>query len=184
MFRTFRASDLRPTGWALFLTLVACLAASAPARAAVPGVRDEAGFFTPEEVRVATGIIRLIADRYGKEVVVETYPAIPEDRREDFNRLDKEAFFDRWLKDRAAELDVDGVFILICGEPRRLQIGANARTRAAGVFTVADTDELRDTMLPAFRQREFDRGLRAGVKFAAVRIARNVERERAARRGR
>src|SRR5262249_43744890 len=74
----------------------------ATAHAIVPQVHEhgEKKFFKEETVREANALIQKIAQRYKKDVVVETYDKIPDDIAKKFNydvnRRDE--FFDRWAK--------------------------------------------------------------------------------------
>ena len=71
------------TRW-IVLTLIGAigLVAAAPARADTePKVNDEAKFFKPETVEKVDAELKQIKSDTGVEIVVESFPAIPESQR-------------------------------------------------------------------------------------------------------
>src|SRR5579871_1367195 len=65
------------------LGLIALLALSAgTAQAVAPEVKDEAKFFKPETVKKANDEIRAIMRKYEKDVLIETFPSVPEGQLE------------------------------------------------------------------------------------------------------
>ena len=76
-----------PHGWCTGLALrkvalavaVCALTRAAPARAVEAGISDGGMFFSEEALSEAEDIIRAIRQSYGRDVVVETYAAVPED---------------------------------------------------------------------------------------------------------
>jgi len=96
----------------------------APASAAVaPVIKDDAKFFSAEAVDRANKKIKEIAQKYNKDLLIETFPEIPEDRRKDYKEEDKRQFFEKWARERAHDNAVNGVYVLICKEPPHLQVG-------------------------------------------------------------
>jgi uncharacterized membrane protein YgcG len=141
-----------------------------------PRVRDDGRVFGEEAVGRAEGVIRDVKERFGKDVVVETYPAVPEAMKGEYDRLGREKFFDAWLGRRARELGVNGVFILIVRQPGRIQVGVGRRTRQF-VFPLADREALREMMAERFRAKDFDRGLVEGLEFIRRRMEENTKPE-------
>src|SRR5439155_20154012 len=128
------------TAATVLFALIGCLTlAAAPARALDPQVRDDASFFSSQSVEQANTIIRQIKQDHGKDVMVETFPKIPDDQLPQFDPTRKDQFLDKRLTVRAKELGVNGVYILICKDPSRVQVGVGKETRQRA-FTEANRD--------------------------------------------
>lgn len=110
-------------------------------------VTDKGEYFSAEAVARANKRIEKAKDRTRKELVIETFKAIPEDRKKDYDEKKKASFFDRWARDRSESMKVNGVYLLLCKEPGRFQIevGEDTRKRA---FTTADREKLVRDMSP------------------------------------
>jgi len=138
-----------------------------------PVVLDGADLFRPETIDKADAIIRQIKQSTGKDLMVESYKAIPDTMRPDYERKGRDIFHRDWVRERGRALQVDGVFILITRDPGRLQIGLGAKV-VGHLFTERDRVELQQLMTNLFRQSKFDEGLLAGVEFVQKRIERNA----------
>lgn len=147
------------------------------AAGAEPRVSDGGVFFSREALSEAEDVIRLIRRAFDRDVVVETYAAIPEELKDDLARDGKEKFYENWLNRRAKVRGVRGVFVLMTREPGRVQVGVDRPTRRR-LFTVDDRETLRGILASAFRARQFDRGLLEGVRFVRLRMAQNSAGER------
>ena len=169
--------SVRPSSLAAFAVGLALLAAPGARAAADPCIVDGGTFFSRDAASEADDIIRAIRDAYGRDVVVETYPSVPEHLKDDLAREGKEKFYENWLNRRARELGVRGVFVLMTREPGRVQVGVDRATRAR-LFTVADREALREILANAFRARRFDRGLLEGLRFVRRRMGENSAAER------
>ncbi|MGE3538764.1 MAG: TPM domain-containing protein [Candidatus Tectimicrobiota bacterium] len=134
------------------------------AHAAGAGVHDTAGFFSQEAVTAAEQQIQAIQTRFTKDLRVETYARIPPDRSAQYTPEQQNTFFARWAYQRARELGLDGAIILISKEPAFLQVEVGDRTQQQA-FTLANRDHLRDLLVTAFRQRDFDDGLTQAVRY-------------------
>ena len=149
--------------WVWAVGVVAILAVAWPAAASEPGIRDSGEFFSTQAIEQAGRTLQKIKQEFGKDVVVETFPAIPEDVRGSYDANAKNRFYDSWITREARRQGVNGVLILITKEPAHFQVGVGNKTRQKE-FTVADRDALRDTILRDFRQKQFDQGLRNGAR--------------------
>jgi uncharacterized membrane protein YgcG len=149
------------------LALVAVLgAATAAARAVAPEIRDLGKFFSAEAVKKADADIREIARKHGLDLLIETYATVAADQVEKVKALEGKAraeFFDRWAKERAQERVVNGVYVLICREPRFLQVEVEGRGRK--VLTPAFRSKLYEAIRAEFAQGRFDEGLQAAVRL-------------------
>src|SRR5262245_3830265 len=121
------------------LALVACcglagLALAAPLvtlRADLPDpvlntVKDHGEFFSKETIEKANNEIQFLHQYFKKDIVVETFKSLPGDT--DFARL---------LGERSKAARGDGIHILLCKEPGRLQVGVSEETHKKG-FTQED----------------------------------------------
>ena len=161
----------------LLASLAVAFAATRSATAAEAVIHDGGAFFSEEAISEASDIIRLIRQAYDRDVVVETYAAVPDELRDELERDGKEKFYADWLERRAKELGVRGVFVLITREPGRVQVGVDRATRQR-VFTIKDREALRETLVAAFKAKEFDRGLLDGMRLVRRRMEQNTWQDR------
>ncbi len=149
--------------------VVGWLLAGAPARAAVPEVRDDAKFFKADTIKRVNAIIREIHDKYQRDLFIETYPTPPGGEAEaakvkamDKNR--REEFYSNWLRERARDLRVDGVYVVITRNPPEVEVGVGGETRKRD-FTSDNRRELQRLMVDRFKKKEFDDGLVAAAEY-------------------
>src|SRR5688572_20820077 len=107
----------------LSFLLVAMLASIAVAMDK-PRVEDNAGFFSPNALNQANERIAQIKRDHGKDLHIETHASIPAALRGQYQPEQRQQFFDAWAKQRAAELKIDGVLVLITREPSFLKVTA------------------------------------------------------------
>jgi hypothetical protein len=123
------------------LTMAAILLTAAltvgPARAATPEIVDKGKFFDADTIRRATRIINQIYHEFKREVVIETYETIPDAPR---TKADEGPFFRKWARERARDLRVNGVYIMICRTPHWFQVEEGNQTRR--IFPEEDEKEL------------------------------------------
>jgi hypothetical protein len=166
----------RRAPWAVLPILAAgWLAAAAPAPAA-PAVTDEAGFFTPEAVQKAEDGIKEIREAYHKDLVIETYKAVPEDKVKEVRNMTpraRELFFQQWAEERARERNVDGIYVLLCRNPAYTQVvlGPNIDD---SVFPEKDRNELAKKFAPRWGRRNYDAQLLEAVTYARYRLHVNL----------
>jgi Trypsin-like peptidase domain/TPM domain len=129
-------------------------------------VRDRAKFFSPEGVKKADEEIAEIAHRYGRDLLLETYPTVPAD---DVDRVkamksdERQAYFRASARKRAQAEGVNGVVILICREPATLYV--NVTESAKAVVTPEEEKRIQGALLTAFREKKYDDGLVAAVRL-------------------
>ena len=136
-------------------------------------VHDNAQIFTPSVVDDANRDMKTMEDRYHKQLVIETFAAIPDDQKA-AEAQDSSAFFTKWMLSRAKELKVNGVYALICMDPKHLEVDAGKNTVARGEFTKADIDSLRRQMQAALRDRDYDKTLSDAVETVDRTYAENI----------
>jgi uncharacterized membrane protein YgcG len=162
---------------ALIATSLGLLRTS-PALALDPGVKDAGQFFSADTVTKADAQIQEIKKEHGKDLMLETFASIPEERKSAWEAAkdDKDArtkFFSGWLDDRAHALGVDGVYVLIVKDPGHLEVKAGVKTRQQA-FTQANQDKLRDILLDAFKAKNYDEGLLKGVEYFGETLKKNL----------
>lgn len=160
--------------WQLRALCVACWLGIIGSAQAVfpPPIKDDGKFFNPETLEKAAKKIRDIYSTYFKDVVIETFAAIPADLEKKYKEEGK-SFFREWAEKRVEELGVNGLYILIVREPGHLQVTENKRTRAK-LFTGKDEGKLIEKMLAAFKEKKFDDGLLDGLDFVQSALKANT----------
>ena len=149
------------------------LAAATHAFALNPEVKDEAKLLKPQTVRQVNETLRQIKQRFSRDLVIETYPAVPDDLKPELNEKGKERFFDDWGARRGKELDVNGVIVVVCMEPRYFNVMVGNQTQKTA-FTRADVDELKQLLLKRLRSNEFDQGMTEASDFVLRRMEKNM----------
>src|SRR5262245_58821633 len=118
------------------LVLVLSLAGGAGA-APAPAVKDKAGLFSPKAVEQAAEHIDAVQQKYGLALTIETLPALPKEEaktpppersrwaatlaRFKAPRRSREAVADE-ARTRAEASGREGVFVLICKDPRHVSV--------------------------------------------------------------
>jgi uncharacterized membrane protein YgcG len=156
----------RMVGMGLLLGLLCAGRAGAVA----PEIKDEAKFFSEDAVKKANKQIREIARKYDKDLLIETVAGVPADQAErvkDMSAAERDKFMRNWAEDRADAAVVRGVYILVVKDPAHLQIVV---TRKSGLTDKARR-ELRDLLVKDFREKRYDEGLEAAVKYVQEKLA-------------
>jgi len=162
--------------WALLACLLLARFAGFAAADDAPAVRDAAGFFAPDTARKANEDIAALKKQYQVDVLIETFPSVVPDKLKQFqdtNAADRTQFFIDWSLERAAAAKLRGVYVLICRNPSYLhiEVGKNTQKQA---FTLEDRGKLRDVLMASFKEKQFDKGLRAGLDLIRDTLARNL----------
>src|SRR5438874_7743 len=95
---------VRSTGLVLSLAVWFACAGAAPAVA--PEIKDEGKLFSPEAVKKANEEIRDLARKYDRDLLVETFPNVPDNQAEKVKampRADREKFFRDWAAKRMTD---------------------------------------------------------------------------------
>ena len=152
--------------------VVCCLAA--PAVAATPEVKDEAKFFSADAVSKANTAIKEIKEQTARDLLIETFPEIPEGRKKDYSPDKRDEFFSKWATDNARERKVVGIYVLICKDPARVQIEVGKQT-AQRSFPPSDRMKLRELLITNLKAKKFDEGLAEAVAFVGKTLKAHVE---------
>jgi hypothetical protein len=114
---------MRPVLLRLASVLVVVVGArhAAAEKHSAPSVKDGAGLFSPAAVARADEQIAQIRETYGCDLVIETVGALPKTDRRWFRFLyarEVNRFLADWARDRARDEEVDGIYVVVCKEPR------------------------------------------------------------------
>src|SRR5262245_25718338 len=154
---------------ALSLFPLAWLTAAAWPAAVTPEIKDDGKFFSAEAVKKANEQIRELYRKAARDLLIETYAAVPADDVEKVKNLqrdERDKYFEKWAKQRVEARVVRGVYVLICKQPQYLYI---EYTRDSG-FDNATRDRLREIFFSEFRGERYDAGLAAAVRFVQERL--------------
>jgi uncharacterized membrane protein YgcG len=147
----------------LMLGLMWALGAPASAWGAVAEVSDGGGFFSPDAVAQANHRLAEIAQKTGRDLRIETYAQIPAEMQPRYSKDQQAQFFANWADERAQQIGVRGVMVLVSRNPRYLTVQVGRQTRQAGIFTSADESRLRDALLKSFHAGSYDQGLKQAI---------------------
>jgi uncharacterized membrane protein YgcG len=150
--------------WTLIAALLALLGLTAPALAVYPpALKDDGKFFTKEGIEKANKKIREIYEKYKKDVVVETVPTLTPDQEKKMKEDGEAKFFAKLTNDRAKEMGLNGVYILMCKKPKYLRIHMDPDTQKKA-FTASNRATTVGKIVAQFKEDEFDAGLLDGLK--------------------
>jgi hypothetical protein len=157
------------TPWAWLPALVAgwLTAAAATAAADGPPITDAAGLYSPAAVQKATDEIEGIRRAEHKELVIETFKGVPEDRAQAFHGMSRRArddFLQQWADERAAARHVDGVYVLVCKSPAYAAATLGPDTDEP-VFPQRDREQLAEGLTPGGWRRNHDKELLKTVSW-------------------
>jgi uncharacterized membrane protein YgcG len=144
-----------------------------PLSAGIHQVWDEAHFFKPETIVQVDQMLAGIHEKFHKDLMIETFASIPDDFKQKYQQDGKEKFFENWAASEGASLQLNGLIILVCGDPRHIQIELGKATRQKA-FTEADRDELLRILTASFRSNDFDKGMISGAQFVHDRMEKNL----------
>ena len=158
--------------------LLGMLAFCGRSAAVAPEIKDEGKFFSADAVKKANKQIREIARKYDRDLLIETFAAVPGDQTERLkamSREERDKFFLNWAQDRAEAAVVHGVYVLICKDPSHLEVvgrtPSSKRMRVRSELDKQAFEKLRDLLLKDFRDKHYDEGLQAAVNFVEEKLA-------------
>jgi hypothetical protein len=138
-----------------------------------PPIKDEAKLFSAEALDKANKKIKDIYRAARKDVVIETYAAVPEGKKVPEEPKKKMEFFRDWARARTKELGVNGIYILISTNPRALYVQVDPVTRKKA-FPAKDRKKLEQKLLGSFKEKKFDAGLLEGLDVIASALKANL----------
>jgi uncharacterized membrane protein YgcG len=124
-------------------------------------VNDAGGFFSPAGVSQANSAIQGIRQTFKKDVKIETFQAIPANLTGKA-KTEGAKFFPDWAEHQAEALKLDGIYVLICKNPSKLEVVVD-KTTIKKAFPQANREKLAATLLADFKEKAFDKGLAEAV---------------------
>lgn len=152
-----------------FLSVAAFIAPAIAADQSDQVITDGGKFFSEDAIQRALRVNQRIAEFFGKEVVIETFDHVPNDKATEFQLQQKEKFFADWANELARKRHVNGVIIVLVRQPGHLEISVGQDTRRK-LFTIKDRDALVALMLEHIRAQRFDQALVQGMQFVLERM--------------
>ena len=107
-------------------------------------VHDHAGMFSKSAITEANEVADRMQREYKHQVTVETFKEIPQDLKGKYDEKNKKAFFQEWARKRAKDQHVEGVYVLICDNPKYLQPEVGSQTRR--IFSEKSETEFGDIL--------------------------------------
>jgi hypothetical protein len=134
-----------------------------------PEIKDEGGFFSAEAIEKANAEVKEFKRNYKKDLVIETYKELPEDKKEAYAKVAKDQkgsarFFDEWGRARAKELELNGVYIAIFKTPPYVVIEVGNET-GKKAFTPGNVRRahLRFVLVDKLNNKKYDDGLSQAI---------------------
>jgi TPM domain len=161
--------------WAFFLATTCgclCLAGSTAAVSVAPEIRDDGKFFSAAAVKKADEVIRNIYRHHDRDVLIETIATVPPADLESVKAMDasqRASYFLKWAKERSTERVVNGVYILLCKEPRHLLAGVDEKQPHK--FAPGTREGIEKVLVKEFREGRFDEGLEQALRFIEEKLA-------------
>jgi uncharacterized membrane protein YgcG len=150
--------------WTPIVALLAVLGLTAPALAVYPpALKDDGKFFSKEGIEKANQKIREIYEKYKRDAVVETIPMLTPEQEKKMKEDGEAKFFAKLTNDRAKEMGLHGIYILMCKKPKYLRIHMDPETQK-NAFTASNRATTVGKIVAKFKEDEFDAGLLDGLK--------------------
>jgi uncharacterized protein len=131
--------------------------------------------FSPAAVAKANEQIAAIYRDSQLELVIETFPAVPENLRSRQASMGEKELFTAWVKERATERRAEGVYVLLCRSPGKLQYFVHSKAKERG-FTPAVAEAMSKNMLAKLREKKFDDSLALATTTFADAVARGAKK--------
>lgn len=135
-------------------------------------VKDQGMFFSAQAAAKVNQELLQLGRTYNKDVLIETYAAVPDDQLAKVKEMSNEQradFFRKWALARIDTERINGLLIMVCREPHYLKVEPSPSAR--DVFDKAFIDKLVEKLRGEFRSRKFDDGLQAAVQMIRDRLA-------------
>jgi hypothetical protein len=161
-------------GRGVILPLVlAGLTLTGRAAAVAPDVNDVGKFFSAEAVKKANEQLREIYSKYDLDLLIETWATVPPadiEKVKGMSDREKAEYFTEWAQKRAKYRVVNGIYVMVCKSPTRLQVELTTRARRFD-FDNEARDRLAKLLTNEFRDRRFDEGMMEAIRFVRERLA-------------
>jgi len=143
-----------------------------------PRVEDAGHFFSDDAIAKANDTIAQIKRDSGKDLYIESYPAIPADRKASYNPSSAGNSSVPWRMS-AARPGCGWIVVLICRDPGFVQVRVGKQT-IRQAFIQKNVDELQTTLTSAFKSNQFDQGLQQAVEYVRDTLAQSLPKRSAA----
>jgi hypothetical protein len=144
---------------------LACLASAARAEDRTSAIRDEAGLFRADTIDQAERQIDDIHRTYDRNVFVDTVKSVPPHERKWFRFLwtrQVNRLLEEQARKRARESGADGIYIVICNDPKDVHVVVQPADDPA--FTRHNAEELRRALARRLHDSGPDPALLAAVR--------------------
>src|SRR5205814_18579 len=121
-----------------------------------------------ETIQQAQQVLQQIEQTHKRDVLIETYPTIPNAPTGDAQEQARNQFFTDWIIKRGQTLQVRGLMVLIVMEPPHLQVYVGHSTEA--MFPSSEQKELQQKLAQALHDKHYDNGLVQTVNFIKERM--------------
>ncbi|MEK6257058.1 MAG: TPM domain-containing protein [Planctomycetota bacterium] len=145
--------------------LLAALLCLAPTAVRAAEISDGAKFFSAEALATANQSIRDLEKKSGHEVRIETFAAVPADKVDAVGKMEskqRDAFFSKWVFERAEATKSRGIVMLICREPSHLNVWVGNPLQKAG-FGNTQAKAVQEVLLARMKAKEYDMALTEAV---------------------
>ena len=163
----------RPYRWtAGSVAILGGLLLTAHALAVAPEIRDDGKFFSAEAVKKADARLAEIYRKHDRDLLIETFATVPAADLEKVKGMDAKErgeYSLAWAKERAHRRAVNGVYILICKEPRILRVGVEER--GPRKFSEGTQAEIEKALKKELTEGHFDQVLEQSLKIVEERLA-------------
>jgi hypothetical protein len=135
--------------------------------------RDEAKFFAQANLEAANAAAKTIYAKNQRDLLIETFATVPDGKTDAVKAMkaeEKQRFFRDWTEKRERDLDIHGIYLLVCREPSYLLVHVS-KDPALNLHN-EDAKKLNDAIFPQFKDKKFDAGLDAFVKLATELLSR------------
>lgn len=121
-------------------------------------VVDGAGMFSAKAIGTANSDLKRIETVSGVPTYIQTFAAA--ERQQFGSQADKDRYFEEWLKTVAKERQAQGVVVLICLSPGRVQVDFHKNLYATG-HKQSEHARIRDAALKPLKAKQYDAALSA-----------------------
>jgi uncharacterized membrane protein YgcG len=159
--------------WTVLLAIAgSCLLLAAQAVAVAPEIRDQAKLFSSEGIKKADERLAEIYRKHDRDLLIETFATVPADDVEKVKAMDAKErgeYSLTWAKERAQRRAVNGVYVLICKEPRILRVGITEKTPHK--FPEGTQAQIENALKKELTDGHFDQALEQALKIVEERLA-------------
>lgn len=154
-----------------FFSLVALGLWTLSAQAVAPVISDPGEFFSADAVKKANEQIRELYRKHHRDLLIETFKAPPDadaEKVKAMSRPEREKYYEKWARQRAESVGVNGIYILATRQPSFLQIEVSPSF--GSVVDETARKRLVEMLLNDFRDKHFDAALEDAIKFLRVKL--------------